>query len=438
MRLFLYIRVSSEEQARHGHSLAAQETALTQWAENNHHEIIGVYRDEGISGRKPYTKRPEMVRLLSDIEILRPDLVIFTKLDRWFRNIKEYYKVQEILDAYKVQWKAIHEDYDTTTSSGRLHVNIMLSVAQDEADRTSERIRAVQADLVAKGRPISGSVPLGFKIEKVDGVKRIVKNEAEAAELIDIIQSFTTHQSLQATNVYINEKYNRRRHKVTLKGILSNSLLCGAYGGNNNFTQGYISHEEYDAIQAILKRNIRKPRTDRVYLFTGLLRCPVCNNSMGGATDRHEILRYRCQRHTEKLCPHDKGVSEKIIESYLKDNIFTAFEKYRIDVMKNYKRKRQDSPEKYKARLSRLNDTYVIGAITQEEYTAKAKELQAKIASLSVDIPDFAKQERVLNDDFLSLYETLDKAAKRSLWRQLISEIVLDSNSRPVGIVFLQ
>ena len=71
------------------------------------------------------------------------DIVVFTKLDRWFRNIAEYYKVQEVLETHNVNWKTIHEDYDTSTASGRLKINIMLSVAQDEADRTSERIKAV-------------------------------------------------------------------------------------------------------------------------------------------------------------------------------------------------------------------------------------------------------------------------------------------------------
>ena len=68
-------------------------------------------------------------------------IILVTKLDRWFRNIGEYYKVQEILEAHNVSWKTIYEDYDTSTAAGRLKINIMLSVAQDEADRASERIK---------------------------------------------------------------------------------------------------------------------------------------------------------------------------------------------------------------------------------------------------------------------------------------------------------
>ena len=143
MKVFLYERVSSEEQAKHGYSLDAQHEALTEFCRKHNHVILGIYRDEGISARKPYTKRPAMLKLLEDVETVKPDIILFTKLDRWFRNIKEYYKVQDILDHCKVDWKAINEEYDTSTASGRLYVNIKLSIAQDEADRTSERVKAI-------------------------------------------------------------------------------------------------------------------------------------------------------------------------------------------------------------------------------------------------------------------------------------------------------
>lgn len=94
--------------------------------------------DAGISARKPATKRPELQRLLADAQAGKGELIVFTKLDRWFRNIAEYYKVQEILERCHIG-RTIHEDYDTSTASGRLKINIMLSVAQNEADRTSER-----------------------------------------------------------------------------------------------------------------------------------------------------------------------------------------------------------------------------------------------------------------------------------------------------------
>jgi len=157
-RAALYIRVSTEEQAIHGLSIAAQQEALDAWALANHVAVVGHYIDAGISARKPAAKRPELQRLLRRVQEDEVDLIVFTKLDRWFRNVAEYYKVQAVLDAHHVSWQAIHEDYETATSSGQFKVNIMLAVAQNEADRTGERIKMVFDSKRSRNEYI-GSIP---------------------------------------------------------------------------------------------------------------------------------------------------------------------------------------------------------------------------------------------------------------------------------------
>ena len=139
-RAALYARVSTEEQAMHGVSLDAQKERLLSYAKENNLTVVDLYVDEGISARKRYTRRPEFLRMLEDVKQKKIDGVLFIKLDRWFRNIADYYEVQAILDKYRVQWIATEEDYDTTTANGRLALNIKLAIAQDESDRTSERI----------------------------------------------------------------------------------------------------------------------------------------------------------------------------------------------------------------------------------------------------------------------------------------------------------
>ena len=177
-RAALYMRVSTEEQAIHGLSIEAQREALDAWAGESGVQVAGHYVDAGISARKPASKRPELQRLLGDVRSGKIDLIVFTKLDRWFRNIAEYYKVQEVLEKNHVDWKTIHEDYDTTTASGRLKINIMLSVAQDEADRTSERIKAINEMKRQKREPLTGDCMPGYKIE---GKKYVKDPQLEAA-----------------------------------------------------------------------------------------------------------------------------------------------------------------------------------------------------------------------------------------------------------------
>ena len=136
LRTGAYIRVSHEEQVKHGYSLDAQRENLEQFIKENRLKLVDFYMDEGISARKNPQKRKEFKRMITDVEAGNLDLIIFIKLDRWFRNIQEYYIAQQILEKNNVQWVATMEDYDTTTASGRLNLNIRLSIAQDEADRT--------------------------------------------------------------------------------------------------------------------------------------------------------------------------------------------------------------------------------------------------------------------------------------------------------------
>ena len=222
-RAALYARVSTEEQAQHGVSLDAQKERLTQYAKENNLTIVDYYVDEGISARKRYTRRPEFMRMIDDVKQKKIDVVLFVKLDRWFRNIADYYEVQAILDEYRVQWIATEEDYDTTTANGRLALNIKLAIAQDESDRTSERIKFVFSNMVKEGRVISGMTPLGYDIEN----KKPVINESEAELVRDMFNKYIDCRSMKATSRYIFAKYGKSIDMKSMKHMLTNRWYIG-------------------------------------------------------------------------------------------------------------------------------------------------------------------------------------------------------------------
>lgn len=149
----LYVRCSKEEQAKFGDTIEAQTEDLKEFARQHHLQVVDIYIDEGHTARKKYNKRKEFVRMLHDIELHKFQYIIFTKLDRWFRNISDFYKIQEIFDNNGVTWLTALERYEMETTNGRLNVNIRLSVAQDEADRDSDRIKDVFRLKVKKGKP---------------------------------------------------------------------------------------------------------------------------------------------------------------------------------------------------------------------------------------------------------------------------------------------
>lgn len=421
MKVFIYERVSSEEQAKYGYSLDAQHEALTEFCKANNHIIVGEYKDEGISGRKPYTKRPAMLQLLNDLEKVKPDMILFTKLDRWFRNIKEYYKVQDILERNKVDWKAIQEEYDTSTASGRLYINIKLSIAQDEADRTGERIKDIQGQLVAKGQVLGGKVPLGYKVDN----KHLVFGE-DIHITKEAVDHYLKHHSFHATCQHINDTYGLHMTPTHIKRLLQNPLLKGEYRNNPAFCQPLISAEQWDTLQDIMGKNI-KHASHRTYLFSGLIKCPVCGRSLGGCHSTGNY--YRCVRHTHHDCAFDKWVSEKKLEAWLLENIE---EDFKVNVTMKPKQKKE-SPQKYKDRLARLNDMYLMGTISQDEYKEKSATLLKQIADLSKNTP--VKTQNFASN-WKEVYLKLDEEHRRSFWHSLLQQIVVNQQSQVVEVLY--
>lgn len=423
MKAFLYLRVSSEEQAKHGYSLDAQEKALKQFCKKNNHIILGIYRDEGISGRKPYTKRPAMVQLLSDLEKVKPDIILFTKLDRWFRNIKEYYRVQDILDRNKVDWKAINEEYDTSTASGRLYVNIKLSIAQDEADRTSERIKDVQDQLVAQGKVLGGSVPLGYAIKD----KRIVFGE-DINITKEIIDHYSLHQSAHATARHINGLYGLNLTHTHIIRLLRSPILKGEYRANTAYCEALVTPEKWNDLQGIIDRNIKHASRKNVYLFTGMIDCPVCGRKMAGCHDRGRKY-YRCPAHYYGKCEMPHTINEKKIEKWLLENVQENF-----NVNVTMKPKQQtENPKKYRDQLSRLNEIYLMGNITQQEYKQRSAEIQQKIAEIQKNPP---LKTKIFASNWKDLYAELDEVHRRSFWRNLIKKIVITVETSVVDVIY--
>ena len=122
VRVGIYCRVSTDQQVRDGDSIQAQLSALRIYAKEHDYEIAGEYVDDGISGTL-LAERDELQKLLDDVKQKKVDLILFTRLDRWFRSIRHYLNTQEVLDKYNVPWRAIWESFETQTPQGRFMVN---------------------------------------------------------------------------------------------------------------------------------------------------------------------------------------------------------------------------------------------------------------------------------------------------------------------------
>ena len=448
LRTALVPRVSTDEQVRHGDSLQAQEEALVEYANKNNMKIVGIYRDEGHSARKPVLKRPVMLQLLEDVKAGKIDRILVTKLDRWFRNVEQYYAVQRILDQHNVAWQAILENYETASADGRFKVNIMLSVAENESDRTSERIKFVFDAKLAK-KEVYFNLPFGYKAEMIDGVRRAVKDPEAVSILEDFYKKALATNTRQAAEA-INIKYGLSYSYKFWRNVATKELYTGTYKGVDDFAPAYISKEQQ--AQLCNKNTIvKKTQKNRVYIFTGLLWCPNCGKRLGTkycyggpAYADKEYMYYRCMGYMVKNC--DFGtISEKSIEKYLLANVRAEMEKYILSAEAEpnaeQAKPKKSNTEKLQEKLRRLNVAFFAGNMTDEEYADQTKEIKEQIAKAQAEE---AKAEKPVDTeaikaflamDFEGIYETLTKEERRALWRSVIDEIVLDGKN-PIGIKF--
>lgn len=429
-RVALYIRVSTDEQKIHGLSLETQQANLEEWAKREEVEVVGRYADPGISARKKAAKRPGLQRMLEDVRAGKIDLIVFTKLDRWFRNVGEYYKVQEVLEQYHVDWKTIFEDYDTSTAAGRLKINIMLSVAQDEADRTSERIKVVFDSKRERREPLTGNCPTGYRIEG----KKLVKDEKTQDAVSAFFRKFLASGSISEAQAHVWEEHHFRIEYQLASKMLDSPAYYGFYYGVEDMCPPYITKDEFEKIQAMRSRTVRKVKDNRVYIFSGLIVCGECGYRMGGRQNTGSPTPfYNCpSRYIRKACGNSVNLAESKIERYIMETIGSKLSQYRIDFdsLRDSRKGRNYQAEisAVKTKLSRLKDLYLNELISLEEYRKDQESLKARLEDLTEEAkpmktPDFGRVEALLVQGWQSAYEELDRPSRRDFWRILIKEI---------------
>lgn len=429
MRVALYARVSTEEQARSGLSIDTQLDNLRRWAAEHGHVVVGEYVDPGISARKAPLKRPALQRLLGDLDKI--EAVAFTKLDRWTRNVRGYYQVQEQLDAHKVAWIAIQEDYETVTSAGRFKVNIMLAVAESEADRTSERIRVVFDRKIEKGEYIGTHVPLGFAVRG----KRLVLSD-DAPLVREVFAVYRRTGSVYQAKDFLHA-HGHTLVYPTVHKMLRNPMYAGRYRDNPDYCPAIIPPAEFDAVQRLMeKRSVRRSGTRNVYLFSGLLRCSVCGHNLGGNYVNARVsLRYRCPYHAmNAACPNARNYREIDIESWLLDNLLPAFARMEAAMKAPKTQKKPVDRAAIQRKIDRLTELYVDELIDKEKY---AQERAALLAQLPDEDPaprDLSQiRDILMAADFRDRYASLSREDKRALWRSIVDHIDAD----PHGNLFI-
>lgn len=452
IEVVLYIRVSREEQARWGYSLDAQKERLIEYCKEKGYKIVGIYLDAGKTARTKLHRRKELMQLLEDAKQNKFKKIIVWRLDRWIRSVADYYKIQEVLDEHGITWECSDEKYETNTANGRYQLNNKLNDNQNESDKTSERIKFVNGLMVKNKMPIYGSqcFPIGFKVEGEKGHKRVIHDPNEEEVAKDIIAKFKETRSIRQTAIYLNNSYDYRNFEYeTVQRFLKNTLLYGCYRGVEEYCEPYMTKEEFEEMQEMIKRNSKDNTKENEYLFKTLVRCYDCHRMMTGNTHKYKLASgdiqkshsYRCGKHCgSRLCNNRSGINEDKLENWLIDNFFTELNNYIVKVEKIIDNRKNIAVDKKKIeklnnKKDRLNELYLDGRISREKYDSEYTTIIEELKKLEDNSKkdkhvNLEKYKKALNNiNAIDLYNKLDIPHKRLFWLEYIDYIEQDGDS---------
>ena len=395
----LYLRVSTEDQAREGFSLPEQKERLETFCKFKDYEIVDYYEDAGISA-KTGNYRPEFERLKEDIKSKRINTIIALKLDRITRSIFDWEKLMTFLDENDAYIDCANDEVNTTNANGKMISRLLMSVSQNEIERTSERTKVGLAGAIKQGH-LPSQAPLGYKHEN----KKLVIDYSTKDVVVRIFELYYNGNSYQTISNILNEeqvlgKTNWRDSTIT--AILENEVYKGDFVHGKrtkhptyyeNVVEPLVSKEMWEDCQAQKKKNSRAYQRTLTYLFLQKIRCPRCNNLMGGKATKKKngnvYYYYYCNDCKLNL---KENVIEEYFENFINEIVeydsvvnqfFLPMIKQKFDEPKELLEKELD---KQNAKLNRIRKAYISGAFDLEEYNAEKKIVDEAISKIQSEL----------------------------------------------------
>ena len=436
-----YCRVSTEEQVKFGFSIQAQKDALEKYCKEHHYKY-DFYIDEGISASS-MKKRNALNEMLANIK--QYNMILFTKLDRLSRNVLDANNINKTLIDNNCTMKAIDEDdIDTSTADGTFIFNLKVSLAQREIEKTSERIKFVFKNKREKGEVTSGQKKYGYNIVN----KKWIINQIEADNIINLYKEFIKNNgSYIDTFPYFIEHFPGKGMDA-FKGYLKDTSYIGKYKlyRQNSFLDDYIpalmDEKIFYTVQNLIKKKGHSRTSDKVGLFTGLIRCEYCGGIFTKQIDhrvKNLTVRYRCHNSsvyflgtTTLKCNFRNAIREDYIEKYLLNNLKELANNYikenDIQVIKNNKNDNSERIKKLENKIVKLKDLYIDDLIDKDtykkDYTKYTNEInELKIKNDDIKPKDFTFLKELINKDSETIYNSLTRDEKRYFWLNIINTI---------------
>ena len=397
----LYMRVSTEDQAREGFSLPEQKERLEAYCKFKGFVIKDYYTDAGISA-KTGNYRPEFERLKEDIKSKKINTIIALKQDRITRSIFDWEELMRFLEENDAYLDCVNDDINTTNANGKMVSRILMSVSQQEIERTSERTKVGLAGAIKQGH-IPHQAPLGYKHEN----KKLVIDHLTKDVVIRIFELYHKGMSYQKISTLFNKeqvlgKTNWRDSSIV--AILENEIYKGDFVHGKrtkhptyyeNVVEPIVSKEMWEECQVQKKKNSKSYQRTLTYLFLQKLRCPKCNRILGGKATQKKNgnIYYYYYCHDCKI-----NFKESLVEEYFNDfvNELVEYDSVVNQFFLPMIKQKFDEPQeelkedinKQKDKLERIKRAYINGVFSLEEYNNERKLVESALEKLQNELDE--------------------------------------------------
>ena len=406
----IYIRVSTEDQAREGFSLAEQKEKLLQLCKFKEYEVFNVYEDAGISA-KDMEHRPSFQEMLSDMKKGKINYIVAYKLDRITRSVRDLEELISQLEMYNCYLICDKDDVNTSTANGRFFVRMLTVLSQLELEIVSERTKFGLNGAIKSGH-LPGIVPLGYK---KDSNKKTIIDETTRDVVIRVFSMYLEGKSYQQISNTLNEErvlYPKHWRDTTIMKIIDNKVYMGDYekGKSNNkdttvfmnVVEPIISRAMWEEAQHQKEKNQRSYARDRVYIFFQKLKCPKCNRIMkckGSGGTKKKYMYYNCE-HCKIYYREDK--IEECLQRFILELVEydMSVKKYFLPILADKKETKTDKLEQeidtLEKQKERIKKAYLSGIVEIEDFSEDYKIIEEKINVLET------KKCEMLNINHLS------------------------------------
>lgn len=470
LKVVLYIRVSTQEQANEGYSVGEQTERLKKYVDAMDWEVVKIFVDPGYSGSN--IDRPGLKELIKEVESGDVDKVVVYKLDRLSRSqLDTLYLIEKVFLANGTDFVSMSENFDTSTPFGRAMIGILAVFAQLEREQIKERMTMGKEARAKDGKWGGGLVPIGYDYNKERDLLEI--NEYEAMQIRELFDLFLKGIPLREIARIFTDKGYTHKYGEWESYRLRKILLNRDYLGYIKFRDTYykanhtpiISEEIFEQAQILLKQrydqylelNHRKGK-QTTYLG-GMLYCKHCGGkytkTRGGSKPYGPIIYYSCYSRCKKVkkmikdpnCKNKNWREDVLDEIVLNEIKKLALDPEYIDTLRDAKTVESETPDKSKIlkdeiekideQISRFMDLYGIGKFTIEQVSQKIDPLNAKRSALEKELDKLKSERGAIDDDrvneilssFEDILERSDLDEIRLLIESLIYYIDLDDDN---------